>query len=441
MGSTLHANRDSSHLGFTRVGLLVVLIVIGSLAALMLLGIGSAREAARRMQCSNHLKQIGLALQNYHDTFQSLPYGARARCVSTGSENTCEKKGMRQGWGPSWVMALLPFAESKPLPDLLEAAQVSQPSGVGDGCDTRSAGRAGYHAHNQKISWLLCPSSPLPQMENLRDSTFPTCMVPSYVGISGATNHGANQISTEIPFMEKRVKPGPAPTDHPANANGGANPAGSQQAWGGLLTVNESYGMDAVRDGTSNTMVVAEKSDYFFSQHTRNNSGTRLRIDGSFGNGGTGPMTGGWWWLGTDNGYTSQHGSTEWTYAYNVTTVRAYSPPAPRIRWSGSMAKYANFPLGTSTSSTISVQGIGQMQQNNPLLSAHPNVVLAVFMDGHTAAITKNTPPAIVKRLATRDDAAIMGRTNNRGKTERWGGTGRQPWFAARLTATPPLMV
>jgi len=163
--------------------------------------------------------------------------------------------------------------------------------------------------------------------------------------------------------------------------------------------------MAAVKDGTSNTMVVAEKSDYFFSLHTRNNSGTRLRIDGSFGNGGTGPMTGGWWWLGTDNGYTSQHGSTEWTYAYNVTTVRAYSPPAPKNAMVEFNGKYANFPLGTSTSSTISVQGIGQMQQNNPLLSAHPKVVLAVFMDGHVAPINKKTPAPVVKRMATRDDS------------------------------------
>src|SRR4051812_14841751 len=149
MDSTLHAKGDSSRLGFTRVGLLVVLIVIGSLAALMLLGIGSAREAARRMQCSNHLKQIGLALQNYHDVFQSLPYGARARCVSTGSENTCADSKMRQGWGPSWVMAILPFAEAKPLPDLLEAAAHSGPHAQAGAwateVTTKSTGCVGFH--------------------------------------------------------------------------------------------------------------------------------------------------------------------------------------------------------------------------------------------------------------------------------------------------------
>src|SRR6476661_2408303 len=108
MGSTLHANLDSSHLGLTRVEILVVLLVIGLLLALLLPATRESREGSRRMQCSNHLKQIGLGLQNYHDTFSSLPYGARARCISTGSENTCEDSAMLQGWGPSWMMSILP---------------------------------------------------------------------------------------------------------------------------------------------------------------------------------------------------------------------------------------------------------------------------------------------------------------------------------------------
>src|SRR6478609_11267208 len=89
---------------FTLVELLVVIAIIGVLVALLLPAVQAAREAARRMQCGNNLKQIGLALQNYHDTFQSLPYGGRARCVSTGSENACDDSEMRQGWGPNWVM-------------------------------------------------------------------------------------------------------------------------------------------------------------------------------------------------------------------------------------------------------------------------------------------------------------------------------------------------
>jgi len=166
---------------FTLVELLVVIAIIGVLVALLLPAVQAAREAARRMQCSNHMKQLGLALQNYHDTFQSLPFGARAHYVQTSS--TINPAQNQNPWGPSWYVAILPFAEQKPLSDLMEAGQLQFPNLT----DVQQAtGRMGFHANNQKIAWMLCPSSPLPQTEILRAGTAPTCVVPSYVGISGA---------------------------------------------------------------------------------------------------------------------------------------------------------------------------------------------------------------------------------------------------------------
>nr|WP_162006720.1 DUF1559 domain-containing protein [Roseimaritima sediminicola] len=98
--------------GFTLVELLVVIAIIGVLVGLLLPAVQSAREAARRMQCSNNLKQLGLAIQNYHDTMNAIAPLRDRNDVIYGSD-----------WNTqiiSWRARILPYMEQQPLYDRVD---------------------------------------------------------------------------------------------------------------------------------------------------------------------------------------------------------------------------------------------------------------------------------------------------------------------------------
>jgi prepilin-type N-terminal cleavage/methylation domain-containing protein/prepilin-type processing-associated H-X9-DG protein len=99
-GGEMHRRR-----GFTLVELLVVIAIIGVLVALLLPAVQAAREAARRSQCQNHLKQIALGLQNYHDVFSAFPPGE----ISF----TSPPASAQNNW--VWSALILPFVEQGPL--------------------------------------------------------------------------------------------------------------------------------------------------------------------------------------------------------------------------------------------------------------------------------------------------------------------------------------
>jgi prepilin-type N-terminal cleavage/methylation domain-containing protein/prepilin-type processing-associated H-X9-DG protein len=94
--------------GFTLIELLVVISIIALLIALLLPAVQAAREAARRAQCVNNLKQVGLALQNYHGALQTFPPGYVSNFDAGGNDTG-------PGWG--WAGMLLPQMEQKPLYD------------------------------------------------------------------------------------------------------------------------------------------------------------------------------------------------------------------------------------------------------------------------------------------------------------------------------------
>jgi len=121
--------------GFTLVELLVVIAIIGILIALLLPAVQAAREAARRMQCSNHLKQVALAMHNYESTHRSLPVGAYSCC-----------------WG-TWLVAGLPYIEQQALFEQYHhGAKYDEPPGY------RYSDTANHPVTTQRIPTYTCPS-------------------------------------------------------------------------------------------------------------------------------------------------------------------------------------------------------------------------------------------------------------------------------------------
>ncbi|MFW6170885.1 MAG: DUF1559 domain-containing protein, partial [Planctomycetota bacterium] len=146
------SHRNRTEHAFTLVELLVVIAIIGILVALLLPAVQAAREAARRTQCINHLKQIGLALHNHHDTHKRFPPGGCSDQTPFGTDQS--ESG---AWGHSWVVALLPFMEQSAMYDMMDGLSGNTgwfKSVVYDGVD------------EQSISTIFCPSSPMERWGN-----------------------------------------------------------------------------------------------------------------------------------------------------------------------------------------------------------------------------------------------------------------------------------
>jgi len=141
--------------GFTLVELLVVIAIIGILVALLLPAVQAAREAARRMQCSNNMKQLGLAMHNYHDSYKKFP---ALGYIGNGTGNA----GIGVGnWPYSWAIAILPYVEQQPLYDRFQGQ--ARPAGPGLPTPWSMANNAWENENWKKdIPAYRCPSDPPP---------------------------------------------------------------------------------------------------------------------------------------------------------------------------------------------------------------------------------------------------------------------------------------
>ncbi len=141
---------------FTLVELLVVIAIIGVMVGLLLPAVQAAREAARRMQCGNNLKQQGIALHNYHDTFKVLPPALLASGRFNNAAYHAARGGVKNTTG--WAM-MLPFLEQSAVYDRYNfsvCSSMSSPYGIAvAGTDLINDG-----LYNASLPFLECPSDP-----------------------------------------------------------------------------------------------------------------------------------------------------------------------------------------------------------------------------------------------------------------------------------------
>jgi prepilin-type N-terminal cleavage/methylation domain-containing protein/prepilin-type processing-associated H-X9-DG protein len=195
----VETKRKVAETGFTLVELLVVIAIIGVLVALLLPAVQSAREAARRTQCLNNLKQTGIALLNYHDTRKVFPIGVGG----TGTD-----------WG--WSATILPFMEQETIDDLINYDVTYN------------------RLENQEVIRYFIGTYQCPSAE-------PNVLVTCCASIPGdrdvaQTNYTA--IATHHNFRFGRVP--------------------SRQYGTGILYDNSTTKIKDILDGTSNTFIVGE---------------------------------------------------------------------------------------------------------------------------------------------------------------------------------------
>lgn len=197
--------------GFTLIELLVVIAIIAILIALLLPAVQQAREAARRSQCKNNLKQIGLALHNYHETHRNFP---PAFIYETDTANCSGSPCNDPSWG--WSVMILPFVDQAPAYNSLDPGPTKLSQAIGDAAKLITL--------QQPLSVFRCPSDTGKNLSSL--------------AISGELTSRSNYPGVNGRRTEVRLSDGD----------------------GIFGARNESVKVRDITDGTSNTIAVGERA-------------------------------------------------------------------------------------------------------------------------------------------------------------------------------------
>ncbi len=222
--------RRSSRVGFTLVELLVVIAIIGILVALLLPAVQSAREAARRMQCQNHLKQLALAQLNHESAYQRLPAGGWG-WAWVGDPD----QGTDRNQPGGWVYNSLPYIEQQVVHDLGTGKTFSEKQTINQQMVTTPP------------AFMNCPS-------RRPNKNYPNNWDPNhYVGINCANT----------PNIARGDYAANAGTQGVPHSNGsGSIAAGINQPIpdrNGIAFERSEIAMGDIRDGTTNTIMIGEK--------------------------------------------------------------------------------------------------------------------------------------------------------------------------------------
>lgn len=234
--------------GFTLVELLVVIAIIGILVALLLPAVQTAREAARRSQCSNNLKQIGLAMLNHESTHKVFPAG-RYGCDATNTPD-CDAFSVQQRVGPSAFVNILPQLEEDALYE-----QFAQDNFDGGPWVTKVGGDVAWlpryaEAIATRPSAFLCPS----------DESLPCCEVSADAVVVGES-HFLSRAATCAATGNYALSSG---TNGPPNTFWGATKHDNT----GAFVYMQRFPTRKFSDGLATTLFVGEAID----THTLNNA-------------------------------------------------------------------------------------------------------------------------------------------------------------------------